>query len=549
MLRDTFFTIILLGLIAAPAIASDAPDVPAPVKMTEVIDIDTGQIQGHFVEGPSARVYKGIPFAAPPVGDLRWKPPQPAASWDGVRECTEFGSVAPQTSQPFMESYPGWAMGAEQNEDCLYLNVWTPEGASDAPLPVMVWIHGGGYTIGSGSQGLYDGRYLVQQGVILVTTNYRLGALGFLAHEALNDESENGTSGNYGILDQIAALEWVQRNIAAFGGDPDRVTIFGESAGGGSVWSLLVSPLAEGLFDGAIAQSPATLYMKHLADSQYGFRSMEEVGEDFGLAIGVNDHADPLETMRAASVEAILAASPRGEGGDGGIHLNNDGMVYAPIVDGWVIPDDPITMLENNKQNQVPLIVGTNKDEGTMFTVFSPTPQDAAGYQALLDRDFGDAAPSVLAAYPADDPASIKAAVRDLFTDTVFKAPARIAASLVAEGGNDAYLYFFGHRPPSSAGAMLGSHHGGEILYTFDNMALFPKSTEEDASLGKAMSGYWTNFAKTGNPNSDGMQEWPAYAAASDQHLEFASDPEAGSGLGKARVDAIEAFVHTWRAD
>ena len=315
------------------------------------VAVTGGRING-AVSGsnPDIITFKGIPFAAPPVGDLRWKPPAPVGGWNGVHDASDYGATCVQNGR-----------SQNQNEDCLFLNVWAPTEASE-PLPVMVWIHGGGYTGGAGSGGIYDGTHLASQGIVLVTINYRLNIFGFLAHPALSDESPHGASGNYGLLDAVAALEWVRDNIEIFGGDPDRVTIFGESAGAGMVMSLMVVPQSKGLFHRAISESDWIYgWDRPLDKPARGWDPAEAQGTRIAEVLGATGRgAEALALMRAVSAPDVLAASATG----GSSVFTREGNAWAPNVDGWVIPADPLGMYRNGRQHDVPLIAGMNGKRG-----------------------------------------------------------------------------------------------------------------------------------------------------------------------------------------
>jgi para-nitrobenzyl esterase len=528
--------------------ASQAERAAAGVlKVTaEPVRIDTGLVRG-LVVGPNdeVRLYRGIPYAAPPVGPLRWQPPQAAKAWEGIRECYEFGPAAPQRPSPMLATFPGMALGAATNEDCLYLNVWTPATRDSKPLPVMVWIHGGGYVMGSGSQRLYEATDLARRGVVVVSINYRLGALGFLAHPQLTAESPHAASGNYGLLDQIEALRWVRRNIAAFGGDPQCVTIFGESAGGGSVFSLLVSPPAKDLFHRAIAESGPALNYAHLTKPHYGFEPAERMGVDFANKCGAPEGPEQLSALRAMSAETLVKAV-------GGLEepreftLRNGLLRMAPIVDGWVIPDDPMTILAQGRQNAVPLIVGANQDEGTMFTLMTRLPKSIDGWHSALASNFEDQAATFRGLYPAASVGDIRGSMANLLGDLIFVAPARYVARQMKNVSAPAYLYHFAHRPPGPTGNMLGAHHGAEIAYVLDNLELSRDVSKVDEQIRDTMLAYWVQFATTGNPNRDGLPSWPAYDAA-DRCLLVTDTFAAAEGLRKERLDAIEAFIGRWR--
>ena len=463
---------VLFG-VAAATLARAAGDVP-------VVHLDTGIVSGASGSTPDVRVYKGIPFAAPPVGNLRWRAPQPAARWDGIRKAEKFSPVCLQnTAGPAAQPV---------SEDCLYLNVWTTAKSAGERRPLMVWIYGGGFTSGSGSEPRYDGDALSQKGVVVVTFNYRLGAFGFLAHPELTKESDRRASGNYGLMDQVAALEWVQRNIAAFGGDPRKVTIFGESAGAISVAELLVSPQTKGLFIRAIGESGAWMGLgvapaRRLADA-------EEAGVKLADALG----AKSLAEMRQAPADAVLKAG-RGSG---------------PIVDGWFFPEAPDKIFSQGKQHPVPVLVGSNKDEGTFFL----QPAGAERFMSQARQRFGGFADDFLKVYPAASDDEANASQLTSFRDEAAWAMYNWAW-LQTKAKAKAYLYYFTHEPPATAeskggGRGRGATHTAEIPYVFLNPGNRPW-TDVDRQLSDTMSSYWVNFATTGDPNGRNLPKWPAF--------------------------------------
>jgi len=475
--------------------------------LTDPLRIASGRIAGQVRGG--VRVYKGIPFAAPPVGTLRWKPPQPVKPWTGVRNCTEFGSWCPQP-KPIL----GHELGP-MSEDCLYLNVWTPARSPDDRLAVMVWIHGGGCTTGSGAASISDGEALARQGVVVVTINYRLGPFGFLAHPLLSQESEHGVSGNYGLLDQIAALKWVQQNIAAFGGDPDRVTIFGESAGALSVCRLMVSPLARGLFHRAIAESGgAHGRNRHLREKRNGLEPMEKVGERIARALGCDRAKDPLSALRAKSADEVLAAAHPSQG------LFGKGNRFGPVVDGWALPEDADRVFDAGDQANVPFLTGANANEGSVFVNQLPI-RGSVGYRLLVRKLAGDRAPEVLRLFPLTD-GDVQAALDKLVTVSFFLTESRYLVRAMERAGCPAYLYYFTRVPAISRNDRRGAFHGLEVPYvfaSFRNLLGFPLPTEQP--LSDIMSAYWVQFAKTGDPNRPGLPHWPSYDPKTDLCLEL----------------------------
>lgn len=502
--------------------------VGAWVAAAEAIPLESGLITGSVVAQGDVRVYKGIPFAAPPVGELRWRPPQPPKPWEAVRACSEFGPWCPQP-KPLM----GRELGP-LSEDCLYLNVWTPARKPDDKLPVMVWIHGGGHTTGSGASAYYDGERLAREGAVVVTINYRLGPFGYLAHPLLSKESERGVSGNYGLLDQIAALTWVKRNIAAFGGNPECVTIFGESAGAVSVCRLMVSPLAKGLFHRAIAESGgAHGHNRHLRELREGMEPMERVGEQIAEALGCHKEKDPLAALRARSYQELLDASNPNQG------LFGKGTKFGPVVDGWALPDDPVVLFDAGKQHDVPFMVGSNADEGSVFMQQLPV-RRPAGYRWLVRRRFGDHADAVEKLFPVGGGQDAQAAFTRMVGVYGFVAPARFLARSMERVQSKAYLYHFTRVPPNERAKRLGAFHALEIAYVFGTLEGKPGFDEKDLALSKTMRKCWARFAATGDPNADGLPQWPAYRKDTDQYLEFGDEVKPKAGLYKEACDLFD---------
>lgn len=489
--------------------------------LAEPVRLDSGLVEGETATDTALRVFRGIPYAAPPVGEARWRPPAPVAPWEGVRGATTFSGACHQgggLAQMMGEDLP------ELTEDCLYLNVWTRAAAGDG-LPVMVWIHGGGLTLGWGHQRGYDGTHLANQGVVFVSINYRLGALGFLAHPFLNAEA--GTSGNYGILDQIAALKWVQRNIAAFGGDPGNVTIFGESAGGTSVHALLASPLTKGLFHRAIAQSPwvtatnyAGLHEALGTQPSATAQGAQWVRANFG-------EAKDIAALRAIAAADLLAAQ-------------ESGYLVGVTIDGTLMTRHANDVFGRGEQLDVPVIAGTNTDEGTIFLGAMPynTPE---AFQTWIKEDFGEHADAVLELYPVTDVSSLMAAKNQFITDAWFVQGTRNLLTGMAKVPSKAWQYHFSRRSPDRP--MLGAFHSMEIGYALGNPGEDAKP--EDVILSQAMTRYWVQFAKTGDPNAEGLPEWPAYEPASDRHLELGDEISVGTGYRKDAVDTLNAI---WQA-
>ena len=489
---------------------------PAPVK------VEDGLLQGTYENGLT--VYKGIPFAAPPVGNLRWRPPQPAAKWKGVRQATKF---APAPIQP------GGSPSGE-SEDCLYLNVWTPAKSKHANIPVLVWIYGGGFNAGATSIPVYNGEKLAKKGVVLVSIAYRVGQLGFLALPGLSAESPHHVSGNYGILDMIAGLKWVKKNIAAFGGDPNKVTIFGESAGGIAVSMLCASPLAKGLFEGAISESGGnfgpTRKTTYPGENMKSLAEAEKEGEAYMKKAG----ASSLAELRKIPADKLPASS------------FGPGMAW-PIVDGWVIPGDQYKLYEEGKFNDTPILVGYNSDEGASFN----PPKTNEQYIANTEKRYGPFAKRLLKAYPPGTGKTVPKSARDLTRDAAFGWHTWTWARLESKKGkHKAFLYYFDQHPDYPKGSPrygYGSPHGEEVAYVFEHLnASDPHVTKSDLRISEDMATYWTNFAKYGNPNGKGVPEWPAFSNAHPDVMYFQQKPHTGPVPSINGLKALNAYFK-WR--
>jgi para-nitrobenzyl esterase len=494
---------------------------PSPVK------VEGGTVQGTVEDGLT--VYRGIPFAAPPVGDLRWRAPQPVAKWDGVRQADKFGPPCVQGMRAPSPADRGPAM----SEDCLFVNVWTPAKSAGDRVPVLVWIYGGGFSGGATSIPDYSGEKLAKKGVVLVSIAYRVGLLGFLAHPDLSAETPHRASGNYGLLDMIAGLQWVQKNIAAFGGDPRRVTIFGESAGGIAVSMLCASPLAKGLFHGAISQSggsfgpprPTTFpgeNLKRLADA-------ERSGAEYAKGAG----APAIRELRQLPADKLPAAG-RGMG-----------MAW-PIIDGWVIPDDQYKLYEAKRYNDTPILVGYNSDEGASFST-AKTPEE---YAASVKARYGPYAERLLNAYPAG-PTTVPKTARDLARDAAFGWHTWIWARLQAKTGRSkAFYYYFDQHPDypaDSPRAGFGSPHGADVQYVFQHLnPSDPQRTTDDGPISDAMATYWTNFAKRGDPNGAGVPAWPAFSDANPVLMYFSRTPHTGPVPSADALKVLDSYF-AWR--
>jgi para-nitrobenzyl esterase len=445
----------------------------------QAISTDAGLVSGTTNTAGDIRIFRGIPFAAPPVGPLRWREPQPVKPWTGVRRCVNFGP------NPVQE--PDWGV---RSEDCLYLNVWTANGDSPKKRPVMVWIYGGGFTEGSGAGSWCDGEAMAKKGVVFVTFNYRVGILGFLAHPALTAESPNHSSGNYGILDQVAALQWVQRNIAAFGGDPANVTILGESAGSCSVNTLIASPLARGLFRRAIGESGAFF--------KPGGNLMLKEAEAEGVKVMRDKHALTLEAMRSLPTDSLLKGDYR----------------RLPVVDDYLLPDHIDELFKRGDINKVDLITGYN--EGDMFV---DSPMDSAQFVAFAQRNYGAEAKDFLAVY---SPGNVGHAQRILSRDLMFAYQHYLWAK---DEGTKAYMYYFDRVPPGEPN--MGAFHSAEVCYALHTLPAQNRPwTTWDTTLSHLMSDYWVNFAATGDPNRPGLPVWPVFSAENTQVIRFGDTVE-----------------------
>ncbi|MFP5206202.1 MAG: carboxylesterase family protein [Acidobacteriota bacterium] len=504
-----------------------APWVSATAKAGATAKVEQGTLQGTAESGLT--VYKGIPFAAPPVGELRWRAPQPPANWQGVRQASQF---APECMQGGAGAMPDGKAPA-MSEDCLYLNVWTPAKSARARIPVLVWIYGGGFNAGATSIPTYSGEVLARKGVVLVSVAYRVGILGFLAHPELSAESPDHGSGNYGLLDMIAALQWIKRNIAAFGGDPSKVTIFGESAGGIAVSQLCASPLAKGLFEGAISESGGSFGESRPAGGPgENMRTLAEA-ERAGVRFATNAGAASIAELRKVPAEKLIAATR--------------GLAW-PIVDGAVIPADQYTLYDRKNFNDVPVLIGYNSDEGATFSHFR-TPRE---YIESTRQRYGPFAERLLQAYPAGDGNQVPKTARDLARDTTFGWHTWIWARLQSRlGSTKVFYYYFDQHPDYPAGsprAGIGAPHGREVPYVFGHLNDLRNETPTAADhvISDAMVAYWTNFAKYGDPNGKGAPQWPAFSDENPELMYFAGTPHVGPVPTPQGLEALNAYF-AWR--
>jgi para-nitrobenzyl esterase len=514
-------------VIASFALLAALQSVGAPVKVAQ------GQLEGTEEQG--MRVYRGIPFAAPPVNALRWREPQPAAPWTGVRKADQFGPACAQG-----QATPDGKLAAGVSEDCLYLNLWTPAKDAREKLPVLVWIYGGGFSGGRTSEALFDGAPLARKGVVYVSVAYRVGVMGFFAHPALSAENRAlhgvAASGNYGLLDLVASLKWIKHNIAAFGGDPDKVTIWGESAGAIAVSMLAVAPQAKGLFHGAISDSGGSFGPTRTPTAPGENVPPLAIAEQGGVTLAGKLGVTSLEAMRAKPATEVMAQA-RGVAAIGW-----------PVQDRWVIPDDQHVLYEKGAYHDTPILVGINSDEGASFSRTT----DPAQFLADTRLRFGPHADRILKVYPADASGSIKQAARDVMREASFGWSTWVWAKLQSDrGGSPAFVYYMDQRPPYPADSrnadVAGVPHGAELPYVFQHLELTPLAwTDADRRISDAMATYWTNFAKTGNPNATGVPPWPAFTSKEPARMVFRGTPQAKPYDNLVQLEAMDAYF-AWR--
>lgn len=512
-----------IAVLAAPAVRAEEGRV----------QIRQGTLQGVSEAGVS--VYRGIPYAQPPVGWLRWRAPIPATGWTGVRDAKAFGSACLQPPQAPNGLYSGGM--ASMSEDCLTLNVWAPIGARK--LPVMVWIHGGALLGGSSSEPLYDGAKLAKQGIVFVSINYRLGLLGYFAHPALSAESPQKLSGNYGLLDQIEALRWVRDNIEAFGGDPGQVTIAGESAGGLSAIALMASPQAKGLFRRAIVQSGYMPAYRVLHEPTLGQPSAEAGGEALGKAAG----ATTADQLRATDLVTLFKAGLA------------TGWQPEPVIDGVTLPRQLVETFARGEQAKADVLAGFNEGEiRSLPFLMPPAPPTTEAYVADVRKRFGAKADTYLAVYPGEDPKSdVMASIRD----GLYGFAAQYLVRQQAAVGQGGYLYYFRHATPAQKARDLVAFHASEIPYVFgqvgEGAALGPNwprppLTPEETALSDAMLNYWVSFVRTGTPTAPGETAWPRFAAKERGYLDIDGKPVAARDLQPDAYDWADALVAERRA-
>jgi para-nitrobenzyl esterase len=530
--KQTFFSakqffLLVLVIAFAQVVAAGAAD---------QVKIASGTLQGKKVSHSSIRAFLGIPFAAPPVGKLRWQPPQPLEPWQGVRKANAFGPRCMQrrvySDMVFRDKGP--------SEDCLYLNVWTPAKSASENLPVMLWIYGGGFQAGATSEPRQEGMNLAKKGVVVVSCNYRLGIFGFFSHPALAEESPHHASGNYGLMDQVAALQWVKENIAAFGGDPNNVTIFGESAGSSSVSALMASPLAKGLFQKAIGESGAEFGAGPHIGALQRLAVTEATGQKFAESIG----ATSLAALRALPAGKLLEDSAKEEDFD-------------PNIDGYFLPQDVNTIFAEGEQSKVPLLAGWNKDENAGVLYSKETPPTTENLVKRIKARFGPEADQALEFYPHATAAEARQSTEDLASD--FAAVYKTWKWLEMQnqtGDSPVYRYLFTRTPPEPLSVTedgiplvkLGARHSAEIEYVFGVLKWKKIPWQPaDFKVSDAMMTYWSNFAKTGDPNGAGLPHWPRYTPQDRQVMMLGDDIQAQPATDQKRFEFIDSFVARFR--
>jgi Carboxylesterase type B len=504
----------------------------AAARSSDEVSVASGKLQGTFNADRSVLMFKGVPFAAPPVGDLRWKAPQPAKKWDGVRAAGKFGSACLQTD--VFGDILQFMRDAQPSEDCLNLNIWLPASATaKSKLPVFVWYYGGGFVAGGNSELRYDGEALAKKGVIVVEPNYRLGVFGFFAYPELTKESGHNSSGNYGLLDQVAALQWVVKNIAAFGGDPHNITIGGESAGSASVSALMASPLSRHLFQKAIGESGAFFSAQSGALQPKPVSESEKIGTTFAQGFG----AKSLAELRAKSADDLLQAAAK----------QNRGFIFGPNIDGYFLPASVHSIYAKGEQCHVSLLAGWNADEGKLNVLMNPQKPTSKTFTESAQNRFGDKTAEFLKLYPASNDDEALVSAETLASDDFIAYSTWKWMDMQSKSGTPVYQYHFEQTPKYEPGYKMGpfpaeeagARHAGELEYVFGTLKLAqPEASwaDDDFKLSDAIGTYWTNFIKTGNPNKplNGLPDWPQYKNSSQAKDGYWIMHLSGKNLGAA---------------
>lgn len=511
-------------------------------KLSDKVKIESGRITGVPGRNHSIMVFKGIPYAAPPVGDLRWRPPQSVEPWKGIKACDKFGHNAMQAPQaPFMMWSTEFIIDTSRgySEDCLTLNVWTDAESSDRKKPVLLFIHGGAYTSGGSSCEVYDGEGLAKKGVVVVTINYRLGVFGFFTHPALSEESNNKVSGNYGILDMVATLKWVKKNIAVFGGDPGNVTIQGQSAGAAAVDALLLSPLAGDLFHKAIHQSFNLIDRKIPTLSE-----MEAVGTTSAIT---DNNGTPMDPSDDRVISTFGSKSPAEMRALGAEELLSVSFPSSPIVDGYVLPADMLEILKTGHQNDVPVLTGMVEGDAMLFGgMLGGQPVNLERYRESAGERYGEYADQFLTLYPANNDAEAAAQNRESALDDLNVLSYYFGKARSIKGKTDSYIYYFTHVMPGPQSATHGAFHTADVPYSFNYFSPLREDywTKLDYEIGNRMSDYWVNFIKTGSPNMQGRQEWPAWKEGDLRFMEL-GDTFSTVSIPKEKAAFWKAFYNT----
>ncbi len=494
---------------------------PARAALNQPVKTASGMLQGSPGKNPSVTAFLGVPFAAPPIGNLRWRGPQTYSSWSGVRHADKFGNICMQNPLKAGSFYQVefYEKPEPMSEDCLYLNLWTAASSASEKRPVMVWIHGGGFVEGSGSLASFNGESLAAEGVVIVTINYRLGVFGFLSHPELSQESPFHASGNYGLLDQLQALKWVKANIQNFGGDPGNVTIFGQSAGATSVLNLCASPLAKGYFQRAIVQSGG---FTQASDR----KTQEAAGLNFAERAGVDSIAG-LRAKPAAEIQRIAIPPPDGTSAN----ISR----FWPYVDGYFLTVAPQEVFREGGENTHSLLAGSNANEGTTLV---PTPVTEAQMRSRIQSRYGSRAEEYFKVYPVHSDQEAWQASMDAIRDYMAGTALEIAR---VEDKHKTYIYYFDRRPPGHDSDRYGAYHSAELVYVFNNLDTVKRPwTETDRQLAKTMSSYWVNFARTGDPNAAGLPPWPAFGTTPERGIELGAQIKAATLPPTERMDALK---------